>query len=471
MDAIIIRCKSCQHTMKFTAEKAGKKAKCSKCGALVVIEAEDESAEPDAPVVAAAPAVTAPPEVTAPAAPVDPFADDGPAEYGVFIDPELAALEQKRQEEEEAAKKKRKDKKNLPKVARKIKAIPDAEAWDKVRLGLLFLFFGTCAWIATHLLQGAYVLIGTVELPEYAALLANTVETRVGADLPPPGNFWDVDQFDIYMGMIAGRTYSGFAKVCLTVATLLYFVQALCWGIGYALFLPVPRRNGMFGHVLAMIGLLIFNGLVVLIFKLLPILGVMNYIMIPYVVPEIAMTEYNMERAIPINVLWSGAPFWENFLCVLFRFTQYLEPAMVCIFLWSAGVVIKSDEMAEEGRGRARMCLGTLFVLVAFHLLSVCGATPVLVMVLRVFYILWYFFLIMFMLQYVMFLLKARQVLDDKIRPKHELTSGDEDEEEAGRAAAKPKPKPSDQNGAKKKKSKSRSLLGDGPRATACRSP
>ena len=48
----------------------------------------------------------------------------------------------------------------------------------------------------------------------------------------------------------------------LTLATILYFVQALCWGIGYGLCLPVPHRNGLFAQVVTMIILLIVNGLI-----------------------------------------------------------------------------------------------------------------------------------------------------------------------------------------------------------------
>ena len=60
MDAILVRCTQCKHAMKFSAEKAGKKAKCPKCEAIVVVQA-DESApeEPVAEAPAAAPAAGA----------------------------------------------------------------------------------------------------------------------------------------------------------------------------------------------------------------------------------------------------------------------------------------------------------------------------------------------------------------------------------------------------------------------------
>lgn len=412
MDAISVRCKMCKHPMKFSAEKAGKRAKCPKCDAIVLIKAEEDpekKAEPT-PASAAAP----------PAADED---DDGVGAYGVFTDPELEERKKRIAAEEEARlKNKKKDKKALPKMTRKMKAIPDAEAWDKVRLGLLFTFIGVCIWIFTHLLQGAYVLMGTVEYPEYANLVGMNLEHRGGSDdLPPHGQFWEVDELNLYLGMIAGRDFTGFAKVCITLATVCYFFQALAWGIGYVLSLSVPRRYGAFGQVVAGMGLGFVNFLLMFFFKLLPVLGIIGYIMIPYMVPEIAMTEYNMERSVPIHVIYSGAPFWENFLTILFRFVFYLQPAFGCIFIWSTGIAIKDKNVAEGGHGRTQMCLGTCFVLVCYHVLSLCGASPVLVLVLRVFYMVWFGFLLIFLLQYVMLILKTRAVLYDKIHPRNEL--------------------------------------------------
>lgn len=447
MAPITVRCKACQHTMKFSAEKAGKKAKCSKCGTLAVIQAEEE---PIALVDAPPPLETAPPaappsELTAqePAEkPFDEFADDGPSSYGVWVDPELEKIAKQREQEEKDQAKKKKDKKALPKVARKIKPIPDAESWDKVRLGLYFFFLGSCLWMAAHLLQGIYVLIGSVDVSEYANLIAGNLQVRMGEELPPRGQFWDMDEYNIYMGLIAGRDFAGFAKVCLTLSTVLHLLQTGCFLVGYFCCMSVPRRFGMFGQVLTMMGLGAFNTLILLSLKLLPILGAFNYIMIPYVVPEIAMTEYNIERVVPINVLWSGSPFWENFLCLIFKFLYYLEPTIACVFVWSAGVAIKDEEVEKGGHGRAQLCLGTLFVLIGFHLLSLCGASPMLVQLLRIFYTLWFFFLVMFLLQYMMLLLKTRDVLYDKINPKNEL---DEDEED------KPKAKPAKEKEGKKK--------------------
>jgi DNA-directed RNA polymerase subunit RPC12/RpoP len=420
MDAISVRCKNCKHPMKFSADKAGKRAKCPKCQAIVLVKVEEEpaqQAEEEPAKKEPALEAMATPVVQA----VDPD-DDGPAAYDVFTDPELEERKKEIAAEEEARLKQKKDKKKLPKMTRKMKAIPDAEAWAKVRLGLLFTFIGVCIWIASHIVQGSYVLLGSVEFPEYANLVASNLDVRGGEDdLPAPGRFWEIDEVNLYLGMIAGRDFANYAKICLTIASVLYFFQAIAWGIGYVIALPVPRRFGAFGQLLAGMVLAVFNFIFMFFFKLLPVVGILGYVLIPLLTPELPMTEYNMERIIPIQIMFSSAPFWENFLNLIIQFALYLQPALGCIFIWSVGVAIKDDTVAQGGKGRTQMCLGTFFILICYHVLSLCGASPVLVLVLRVFYTVWFCFLLLFLLQYMMLILKVRAVLYDKINPKNEL--------------------------------------------------
>ena len=170
-----------------------------------------------------------------------------------------------------------------------------------------------------------------------------------------------------------------------------------------------------------MLVLAVLNILLILIFKLLPVLGAHGYILIPYVVPEIALTEYNYERIVPIHVLWSAAPFWENLLTLIIRAVQYLEPTVGCIFIWSIGVTIKVKEIEQSGKSLTNWSLGVLFVLLCFHILSLAGGSGVLVNVLRVIYTLWYGGLLLFILRYAMLLLKTRAVLEEKINPRFEL--------------------------------------------------
>src|SRR2546425_12472853 len=101
MDAISFRCKSCQHPMKFSAEKAGKKTKCPKCGTVAVIQVEEAPPAAAAPAeeevaLAPMPGAASTPAAATPAddddKPANDFDDTGPATYEAKVDPELEAL-------------------------------------------------------------------------------------------------------------------------------------------------------------------------------------------------------------------------------------------------------------------------------------------------------------------------------------------------------------------------------------------
>lgn len=419
MDAISIRCKTCNHGMKFSAEKAGKRAKCPKCDTIILIQAEEEKPQVKADAEEKAAAEAAP---VVSAAPSEEDPDGG---YGIFDDPELEALKKKREYDEKMEAKLKRQQKVMPKMARKVKAIPEAERWNKVRISLLFTFIGGIIWLATHFLQGSYVVIGKADLPEYGQLIAANLEIRGGEeDFPPRGQFWEVNDLDIFLGMIAGREFLGYAKTCLVMASLLYIFQAILWAIGLVMSLPVPRRFGMFGQLIVSLVLSFLNFWFMFFFKVLPALGVFSWILVPFLTPEIVLTEYNMERVIPIHVLWTGgpiAPFFENLLNLVIKFSFYLQPTFSCIFLWSIGTALKDEGIESGAKGLTQLSLGTFFCLFCFHLLSLCGASPVLVWILRIFYGVWYCFLLMFMFGYLALILKVRAVLYEKIYPKFKL--------------------------------------------------
>src|ERR1019366_5938560 len=127
MDAITVRCNNCKHQMKFSADKAGKREKCPKCQTILVVQVEEEPAELVKEESAKKEAAVQPVAAAVGKA-VDPD-DDGPAAYDVFTDPELEERQKAIAAEDELLLKQKKVKKKLPKMMRKMKAIPDAEAW------------------------------------------------------------------------------------------------------------------------------------------------------------------------------------------------------------------------------------------------------------------------------------------------------------------------------------------------------
>ena len=219
MDAISIRCKSCQHAMKFSADKAGKKAKCPKCGTLVVIQAEappPPAADPDEIALAPMPDIVQQNAEANTKEAVDLFDDGGPATYEAKVDEELITRQKALAEAEEAKRTQKQPKKKLPKVGRKVKALPDAESWKKVQIGLYMISIACWIWLASHLLQGSFVLLGYTEFSEYANLVAKNLEMRGGEkEFPERGKFWDIDTLGIYLEMISGRDWLGYARFAL----------------------------------------------------------------------------------------------------------------------------------------------------------------------------------------------------------------------------------------------------------------
>jgi phage FluMu protein Com len=401
MEAISVRCTSCSQTLKVGADKAGRKIKCPKCEAVLTVPALELKKESPAPI-----------PLTPALKPVEEEDDKG---YGVVVDHELA---EKRRLLEEADRKRLKEekKKKAPKVQRRFKELPDAEDWEKVRLGLLFIFFGTLIWAFTHALQGLWVVLGTIEFQEHAHMVVEQIDMR-RMDGPGPGGFWDIGQLNLLLGIVAGRAFIGFARVCLIINAVLYFLQAILWFVGYFICLSVPNRYGAKGTIITQMCLGGFNFFVVLFLKLLPLLGAYQYYLVPMVIPEVALAQYNMERVLPFHVLWSGAPFWETVLNLFLQFFFYLQPALGASFCWSIALAIKDPKLEEAGGAVTQFAFGLYFVLMAFHMISICGTTPMCLMFERVLYVLWYCFLMMFIVRYALLTNFARAVLDSKINP------------------------------------------------------
>src|SRR6266853_213857 len=106
MEVIKFSC-ACGHAMKFAADKAGRKAKCPKCTAIITVPGGEGANGP------------------AGAANVD----EGEGAYGVIVDKELE--ERRRQiDEEELERQKEARRKKAPKIVKKFKSLPDAQLWE-----------------------------------------------------------------------------------------------------------------------------------------------------------------------------------------------------------------------------------------------------------------------------------------------------------------------------------------------------
>ena len=169
--------------------------------------------------------------------------------------------------------------------------------------------------------------------------------------IPERGEFWHFSQYHLLVAMAAGRGFAIFAKICLGINLVLYPIQALLWLVGGILCLPVPKHHGTLGQLVTMMVLGGFNLLAYLFFRLLPTTGLYQYFLIPYFIPEVMFTEYNMECVYPFFMLWSPSPFWESLLSVFLMFMYYLQPIMGAIFVWSCGTILKDKRLEEQASG------------------------------------------------------------------------------------------------------------------------
>lgn len=407
MDVISLKC-ACGHAMKFAAEKAGKKAKCPKCAAIVTIAKPDE-----VPASGAAGGLPSP--------------DDEEGSYGLVVDHDLEER-RRRIEEEDRLRAKEAKKKKAPKLQKKFKSLPDAEQWQKVHFGLLFLFLGSCVWAFTLVLQGMWVALGTVEFTDYARLTTNriaaqthefpnAVPPRPPDVLPERGGFWDFSQFHFLVAMAAGRGFVSFAKFCIIVNLVLYPLQTILWFVGYILCLPVPRHHGTFGMLILLMILSGVNFLVFLFFRVLPVTGLYSYFVIPYFIPELMFTEYNMSRVYPFFMLWSPSPFWETLLALFLQLLSYLEPIIGATFCWSCVTTLKAPRVESNAHGVTINGFCQYYIYVCYVSIALCGTTPVLVAVLRVLYLLWFSALMMFIVRYALLVWRCRELLASRLHP------------------------------------------------------
>ncbi len=139
--------------------------------------------------------------------------------------------------------------------------------------------------------------------------------------------------------------------------------------------------------------------------------------MIPYFIPEVMFTEYNMERVYPFFMLWSGSPFWESLLAIFLQFVYFLQPIVGVIFIWSCANSLKAERVEDNAAGVTQLGFGQYFIWLCYLMISLCGTTPVLVDVLRGLYIVWYGFLMMFIVRYALLTWRCRDMLFARLYP------------------------------------------------------
>jgi hypothetical protein len=366
MEMITFPCTACKFVLKVGADKAGRNAKCSKCGAILKIPAAPEAE------------AVAPPPPT----PKKPADDDDDGDGGMVYQLQDAAPQAEEQlKQAEAAK---------PKViqtpgrvaTKKQAQITNPEEWRKVGFGAKIIAVGLVLWLAAFVLYRVPLALGMTAGEEFAA----AADKHLGGGSFDSGKAAGFDLATFAVGIVAGDSWT---SLMLTVARLAQVLSLLAYGpllAGYVICLAVPDRFGTRLQLKVIFSLALLNIISLIVFKLLPLFGVIRYTLLPFVMPEVAMLEMNAERTESLLGFWLKSPVLEVYLATLLTLLHYLEPAMIATFVHSVGMAVKSEGLEVNGLKAMKLSFSQLFIQAIWLMASVCGTSVVLLWTLRFVY-------------------------------------------------------------------------------------
>ncbi|MFO0969199.1 MAG: hypothetical protein U0793_26895 [Gemmataceae bacterium] len=395
MDPITFRCTTCDHALKVGADKAGRKVKCNRCNALLVVPAATEKKEE---VVAAAPAKND-----------DDEPNDGKG-YGLLLDPKEEEERKRREEEEKRARKKKKDE-PLAKIQKRVKTIYDADDWKKVNIGYLIVLVALGFWGLQFAFHEISLLAGLVKGPEYSVLVDKVLLVE-DPDGPRAGRAVPIDRMGFAMSLVYGSSFLGGGKIFFILGQVFLLAMGGMFIAAYGFFAKVPNRFGSRGMLKGMMVLGIINVSIGIIGKLLPMAVNFGPALIPLVAPEVALTAANVERALPLHVFWMHSPFWETFICLLAQLTFWVELILIGVFIWNCGKILQEEYIEQTGRTLSELAGGVYFIEFAYLMMSIAGASDVLVATLRVMYMVWIGFFVGYLIYFAVNLNNCRLMIE-----------------------------------------------------------
>lgn len=436
MEHIAFRCSTCDHLLKVNPERAGRKVKCTRCNALLTVpQAKEDDDE------AIAPAKAAPAPAPKPSNDEDDRGDG--TGYGLLINPQEEAEKRRRAEEERKAKRKKKDE---PKaiIKKRVKTIYDVEQWKVVRVGLVIALSALAFWGLQFLLHEITVLVGVIAGPQYGTLVDVVLFEPIEdpENWPKVGRMMPIDRMGFAMSLVSGHGFRTLGKVFFILGEAFLLVMGGMFLTAYFYFREVPDRFGSKGQAKALIIIGIINLTFGLFCRLLPMSTNFGPSLIPLTLPEVAMTEANTERLMPLHVFWMHTPFWETLLSLIVQLVFWTEPILIAVFVWTCGKILQEDQIEEQAHGLSMLAGGVYFIAFAYIMVSLAGTSAVLLSVLKVVYILYLGFFIGYIIRFAVVLNNARAILDQLIEDSEaaERKSGkkkksgklfrDEDEEE-----------------------------------------
>jgi len=392
METITFRCTSCKFVLKVGADKAGRNAKCSKCGTLLKIPAQSDAAPP------------APP---APAAKKTDDDEDGEQTYGLKEAPTPAEASAP---DAAPAAPKVLQKPGRPQTKKQAQ-ITNPEEWRKVALGSRIIAVALGIWLVAFVLSRVPLVLGMAQGEEFA----KSADTRLLTSSSDSGKRPDLDLYAFAIGIIAGEDLADTMMMVARLSQVLMLLGYLPLLVGYVICFVVPDRFGTRFQLKFLFGLALVNAMILIFFRLLPLFGAIRYTLLPFAMPEVAMLEMNAERGESLVAFWSKSPLMEVYLAILLTILNYLEPALIASFLHSVGKGVKSEEL--EGNALKAMKLGfsQVFIQVAWLMAAVCGTSVVLLWTLRFVYTVGAGFFIYQLFFTIMTLIGVKPVVEDQL--------------------------------------------------------
>ncbi len=430
MAFITFRCTSCNQGLKVPDDKAGRKVKCTKCGTGLTVPATSQAAAPAAP---AKPAKR----------PFDDDEDDGSA-YGVEdAEAEAAKLaeearlkaerERRRKEQEEEDQDEDLDPEEIAErdeaLRRRLLGLPededeeeyeeeeeearprkrkkfDPKAWGKVRVGLQVMLVAVGLAAGALLLHQIYIIIGLTADTQYAKTLQ-----EIHPHYRPGGEGQSLDLPKLIFALVGGLNNVTTSRALLVISAILALLQHAVVIAGAAICLAIPPRYGSKGLALATLVLAAVNVVTTLVFWVLPAVGAMNFTLVPLVGAELPMLDANQERLVPLQLLWSGAPYLQVELTVFVLILTFGELVLFPLYLRAAALALKSELLDEAALTLVQLALAQLFMQVAYQLLAMTGTTDVLGWIIKSVYVIALGFYIGQLAWFAVVLVRGRTVI------------------------------------------------------------
>jgi hypothetical protein len=386
MEMMVHRCPSCQASLKFGKDKAGRRTKCPKCGGDVTLPRTEDAKAMNSD-------------------------EDDAGGYGLALFDDEAEREKR-----ELAHAKKAEKKLAERIKVRRKNIGDLDAWRRVYYGLLFILIGACVWGAWIGLHALVLFLGMVQGPEYGP----NAERHLMMDVQPapqPGVAPALNRPMFMLSLLSGTDNVETARVLLIVGQIFVMLQAILWMVGYGMCLSVENRFGTRGQLVFLFSLGGTNLLFNLFLRFLPLCGVVSYVLVPFFAPEIVMSEVNIERIVPLHVHWSSLPTLEIILALIVYLSMMLEPILIGIFIITIAQMIRDQPVEDKASGLVTMGFGVLFIMLCYQMYAVAGSSTVLVRFLRILYILWWGFQIGFVVRLATTCYSARELLKFYLYP------------------------------------------------------